>query len=94
MKNQFNVHFNLEQSKTVTETEYKCLKLYLCSHHIPNHRGNRKRGIGDIYDLEFVIETHNELENDSSNSDILFSEGFDVVKKLFNDDIAFIEVKY
>ena len=94
MKNQFNVYFNLEQSKIVTEAEYKSLRLYLLSHHIPNHRGNRVRGIGDIYDLEFVIETHNELENDSSNGDILFSEGFDVVKKLFNDDIAFIEVKY
>lgn len=93
MKNQFYVHFNLVQSKTVTEAEHESLKIYLRCHHVPNHMGNRPRGIGDIYDLEFVIKTHEELKDDWTNGEVLFSEGFGVVKKLFDAGIDFIEVK-
>jgi len=68
--------------------------LYLFSHHTPNHQGNKSRGVGDIFDLNYVIETHSDLEEKVGINGILFPGGFEIAKRLFNDGIAFVEVNF
>lgn len=86
MRNQFSVHFNLVQSKIITEAEYTSLKLYLRHYHTPNYQGN----VGDIFDLGYVAEIHNDIKD---GAEIQFLAGYEVVKNLLNSGIAFIEVK-
>lgn len=60
--------------------------------HEPNHRGNTSRGIGNIYDLSYVLETEAELD-DEDRKMAIFVDGLVVVRKLLEKDIQFIEVK-
>lgn len=85
MKNHFTVHFKLAQSQILDVSELEILEAFLGKFE-PNHKGNKSRGIGDIHDLNFVLQ---EVEDGEEE---ITEEEKAIVDKLTLQGIYHIEI--